>query len=99
MGKDGFAQVLAHFFGIDVKRGGKFDVADVIPPQVGVHQAGDERILSGVFVILNALYERGRAVAHADDGDSDFAVHGLLLEIGIDGSRKMSAIFLYLTNQ
>ena len=75
MGKDGFAQVFAHFFRIDVKGCGKFNVADVIAAQVGVHQSGDEIIFRSVFVVFDALYEGGCTVACADDGDSDFGGH------------------------
>jgi hypothetical protein len=37
-----------------------------------VHDARDRRVVRGVFVELDSLYERAGTVAHADDGDTYF---------------------------
>jgi hypothetical protein len=58
----------------DVERGNDFDVADVVPAEVDVHEAGDELVGLGVLVIGQALHERVRAVADADDRDAYLVV-------------------------
>src|SRR5437870_7040439 len=63
---------------VDVERGRELDVADVVGPEARVHQAGDELAVRGVLVVLDALDEGRRAIADADDGDSN-GPHGLLL--------------------
>jgi hypothetical protein len=73
-GEDGLGEILADLVGIDVERGGELDVADVVAPQVDVHQAGDRLARVGVPVVADALHERARAVAHADDRDAHLAV-------------------------
>ncbi len=65
--EDRLAEVLADLLLVDVDGGGELDVVDVISAQIDVHQAGDEVILGGVLVVLDALDQRRSAVAHADD--------------------------------
>jgi hypothetical protein len=67
-------EVLADLRRGHVERGGELDVADVVAAQVDVHEAGDELIGVGVAVVLDALEQRIRAVADADDRDADLAV-------------------------
>jgi hypothetical protein len=58
--------------GINVNTECKLNIVDVISAQVGVHDARDRRVVRGVFVELDFLYERGGTVAYADDGDTYF---------------------------
>src|SRR6185295_5439523 len=71
---DRLGQVLADLVLVDVEGGDELDVADVVAAQVDVHQPGDEVVLLGVLVVVPALDEAARAVAHADDRDADLAV-------------------------
>jgi hypothetical protein len=68
---DRLGEVLADLVGVDVERGRELDVADVIAAEVDVHQAGDGVRRVCVAVVVDALHERVRAVADADDGDAD----------------------------
>ena len=65
---DRLGQVAADLLGVDVERGDELDVADVVVAELDVHQARDPRRRVGVLVVLNALDQRARAVADADDG-------------------------------
>ena len=73
LGQDGFGDVLADLLRVDVERGDDLDVADVVPAEIDVHQAGNGVVRVGVLVVLEPLHERGRAVPHADDRQSDLA--------------------------
>src|SRR5256885_1260766 len=66
-GEDRVREVLSDLFGVDVEGGGELDVADVVAPQIHVHQAWDLLGGIGVLVVLDALHERARAVADAYD--------------------------------
>jgi hypothetical protein len=48
--------------------------ADVYVPRIKFirDHTGDRRVVRGVFVELDSLYERGGTVAYADDGDTYF---------------------------
>ena len=46
---------------------------DVVAAEVDVHQPGNELVLGGVLVELDALHQRRGAVADADDRYADFA--------------------------
>ena len=67
---DRLAEVLADLLGVDVEGGGELDVADVVAAEVDVHQARDGSRRVGVAVVVDALDERVRAVADADDRDA-----------------------------
>ena len=54
----------------DVERRDDFDVADVVAAEVDVHQAGHELVALRLVVVRQALQERVRAVADADDRDA-----------------------------
>ena len=55
--RDGLAQIQANF-GIDYIEGSrKFNVMNVIPAQVDMHQAGDSIGFTGVFIELDALHQ------------------------------------------
>ena len=49
-------------------------VAALKDAEVDVHEPGHELLRVGVLVVLDALEQRVRAVAHADDRDADLAV-------------------------
>jgi hypothetical protein len=51
------AEVLADLGHVHVECGGEFDVADVIPAEIDVHEPGDELARVGVLVVLDALKE------------------------------------------
>ena len=70
-GEDRLGQVLADLVGVDVECGRELDVADVVAAEVDVHQSGHDLARVGVAVVLDALHERVRAVADADDRDAD----------------------------
>ena len=74
VGPDRVGEILADLVLGDVEGGGELDVADVVAAEVDVHQPGDEVVARGVLVVLDALHERARAVADADDRDADLAV-------------------------
>ena len=58
----------------DVECSDDFDVADVVAAEIDVHQAGDELVRLRVLVVGQALHERVRAVADADDRDADLVL-------------------------
>jgi len=71
--ENGLAEVLADLVFIDIEGGHEFYVADVIPPEIDVHNPGNGIGIFSVFIVLYALDEGGCAVAHSDDSDFDFA--------------------------
>jgi len=73
-GEDRLGQVFADLVGVDVEGGAELDVAHVVAAEIDVHQPRDGRPGISVTVVMNALDERARAVAHADDGDADGVV-------------------------
>ena len=73
-GPDRLGEVLADLVRIDVERGRELDVRDVVPAEIDVHEARHARGRVGVLVVVDALHERVRAVADADDGDPDLLV-------------------------
>ena len=77
--EDGLGEVLADLVGVDVEGGDEVEVVDVVVAQEGVHDAGDFLALGGVAVEVDALHERGGAVADPDDGDVDLAHGGTAL--------------------
>jgi hypothetical protein len=44
------------------------------PPQVDVHQTGHDVVVFGIAIEMHPLDESRGAVAHADDGHTDFLV-------------------------
>ncbi len=54
--EDRLAEVFAHLVNIDVERGGKLDVTDMVTAEVDVHQARNEGIRIGILIVLNALH-------------------------------------------
>ena len=59
---------------VDIEGRGELDVADVVAAEVDVHQARDELVRVGVLVVLDALHERARAVADADQRHTHLVV-------------------------
>ena len=88
-GEDRLAQVLADLVGVDVEGGAELDVADVVAAEIDVHQAGDELVVRGVAVVLDALHERRGAVADADDGDADLVTRAP----AVGGHAKIDAVW------
>jgi hypothetical protein len=68
---DRLAEVLADLAGVDVEGRRELDVADVVGAEPRVHEAGDERIVRRLSVVVDTLHEGGCTVADADDGDSN----------------------------
>src|SRR5439155_1541320 len=64
---------LADLVPVDVEGGHELDVANVVAAQVDVHQPWNEVALGGVLVVVAALDEAARTVAHAHDRDADLA--------------------------
>jgi len=57
LGGNSFTKVFAHFGSIHVNAERELDIADVIPAQPRVHDAWDNRVVCGIFIKLNSLYE------------------------------------------
>ncbi len=57
LGKDGLCYVLPHLILIDVKGCNEVDIADVIAPQIYMHQSRDEVGLNSVTVVMYSLYK------------------------------------------
>jgi hypothetical protein len=74
MRPDRVGEVLSDLALDDVEGGGELHVPDVVAPEVDVHEAGDELVVRGVLVVLDALEQRVRAIPHADERDADLAV-------------------------
>jgi hypothetical protein len=53
--EDRFGNVLADLLGVDVERRDDADVADVVPAELDVHQAGHAHGRVGVLVVLEPL--------------------------------------------
>ncbi|OOK71109.1 hypothetical protein BZL29_5633 [Mycobacterium kansasii] len=68
-GEDRLRQVEADLLRIHIECGHELHVADVVLTEPHMHQPGHRRVFVGVVVVLDALDQRGRAVADADDGD------------------------------
>jgi hypothetical protein len=69
-GADGLGEVAPDLLGVDVEGGHELDVADVVAAELDVHQTGDVVTRLGVGVEVDALHQRRRAVAHADNRDA-----------------------------
>lgn len=67
-GADGVREVEADLLRVDVEGGDEFNVPYVVFAELDVHQTGHLAGRIGVLVVLDALDQRGGAVAHADDG-------------------------------
>ncbi|GMA35782.1 hypothetical protein GCM10025876_19860 [Demequina litorisediminis] len=63
-------RLLADLERVDVEGRHELDVRDVVVTELDVHEARDGLVGGGVLVELDALDERRRAVAHADDRDT-----------------------------
>ena len=68
------AQILAYLAFYHVKRGRKFDVADMIATQIDVHEARYFIVIVGVAIVMNTLDKGVGAVTHADNGNSNLFV-------------------------
>jgi hypothetical protein len=71
---DRVGEVLADLVGRDVERRRELDVADVVAPEVDVHQARDELVVRRVLVVLHSLQQRVGAVADADESHAHAVV-------------------------
>ena len=70
-------EVEANLFGVDIECGNEFHIVDVVVAELHVHQTWDGLVCGGVFVVFNALHERGRTIADAHDSDADCVIrHG-----------------------
>ena len=80
---DRLREILADLLVVDVERGDELDVAHVVAAEVDVHQARHELVVGGVAVVVDALHERGGAVADSHDGDADAAILGAAIAIAV----------------
>jgi hypothetical protein len=55
-GVNRFGDVLAYFVAVHVEGGYHFYVADVVTAKVYMHDAGDEFVVTGVFIIVDSLH-------------------------------------------
>ncbi|EGJ76032.1 hypothetical protein STTU_3242 [Streptomyces sp. Tu6071] len=67
-GADGVREVETDLLGVHVEGGDELDVLDVVLAELHVHETRDPALRVGVLVVLDALHQRGGAVAHADNG-------------------------------
>src|SRR5437870_1260239 len=97
-GVDRLGQVFADLVAVDVECRDEVDVADVIPAQVDVHDPWDPVAWLRVAVVMDALHEGARAVAHADDRRADPAFAGTPRggSLSLGGGRHRRAIYLPL---
>src|SRR4051794_36554093 len=94
VGPDRLAEVLAHLRLVDVEGARELDVADVVAAEVDVHEPRDAFLGVRVAIVVDALHEGFRAVAHADDGAPDLVVlvAGLAVRGGAVGRRGAVAV-------
>src|SRR5262249_46814236 len=85
-GEDRLGEVLADLLGVDVEGGRELDVTHVVAAEVHVHQARNLLCRVGVLVVLDALYERARAVADTDDRDADLVVASAIAPCAVRSS-------------
>src|SRR6266511_1518887 len=69
-GGDRLREVAPDLLGVDVEGGDELEVTDVVAPELDVHETGDVVAGLSVPVIVDALHQGRRAVAHADDRDA-----------------------------
>ena len=62
IGENGFRDVFAYLVVVDVEGCDDVDVADLIPTDGGVHEAGDSLVVRDLTVFVDALDEGGGAV-------------------------------------
>src|SRR4051794_21200364 len=88
IGPDRLAEILADLRAVDVERARELDVADVVAAEVDVHEPRHPLGGVRVGVVLDALHERVRAVADADDRDADLVVLVARLAVGGGAVRR-----------
>ncbi len=72
---DGLGEVGANLGGVDVERGNRHDVTDVVASELHVHESRNAGVASGVLVVVDALEEGVRTVADTGDCEAD-SCHG-----------------------
>src|SRR5690349_8945984 len=72
MSRDRLRQVQTDLALDDVKGRREFDIVDVIPAQVDVHQPRHTIALLGILIELHTLHQGRGAVANTDNGYPDF---------------------------
>ena len=90
---DRLGEVLADLVGVDVERRRELDVADVVAAEVDVHETRHEVGRVGVLVVLDALDERGGAVADADDRDAYLV---LVIDSAVAGAVGRAVLLAHL---
>ena len=71
------SEVEADFLCVDIECRNELHIVDVVVAELHVHQTWDGLVCGGVFVVFNALHERGRTIADAHDSDADCVIrHG-----------------------
>jgi hypothetical protein len=88
VGPDRLAEVLADLRLVDVEGAGELDVRDVVAAEVDVHEPRDGLLRIRVRVVVDALHERVRAVADADDRDPHLVVLVAGLAVGGGALRR-----------
>src|SRR6266545_5300208 len=69
-GGDRLREVAPDLLGVDVEGGDELEVTDVVAPDLDVHETGDVVAGLSVPVIVDALHQGRRAVAHTGDRDA-----------------------------
>ena len=70
-GQDGVGKVNADLLAVNIESGNKLDIVDVVLAELNVHQTRDRGLGIGVAVVLHTLDERGGAVTHTNDGNTN----------------------------
>ncbi len=69
-GEDRLREVAPDLLGVDVEGGDELEVTDVVAPELDVHETGDVVAGLGALVVVDALHQGRRAVAHTGDRDA-----------------------------
>src|SRR5258708_7404156 len=69
---DRFTNIFAHLILVDIKGRAELDIANMISPQVHMHQTWDEIIRLRFTIVMHPLYQRTGAVANAYNCNTHF---------------------------
>src|SRR5436190_18230449 len=86
---DGLTKVLAHFIGIYIECGRKFNIINVISTKIYVHQSWHKIILFRITIIMNTLYKGTGTISYTKNGNAYFFITRHELEPSIRSESTM----------